>query len=247
MNTTSKRPLPAWLPFVIGALLVVQFAGLGVWQISRGLEKRESQDAFNEQSGFFRYYDGAEVRPYQRLMADGSFLTGEQFLLDNIIINSRYGYYVLTPLELAADEPLLIVNRGWIEKPGLNPDMTAIAGNIDVTDSPLTVRGRVGALPRAGVKMGEAILSRDRWPQVAVYPAAEDLELSLGREIQPFVLLMDPEDEHGFLRHWVPEEMGPGKHFGYALQWFAMGAVLAGLLIWNYRKRTGLGAAADDE
>jgi cytochrome oxidase assembly protein ShyY1 len=49
---------------------------------------------------------------------------------------------------------------------------------------------------------------------------------------------MDPDDDHGFLRHWVPEEMGPGKHFGYALQWFAMGAVLAGLLIFNYRKKS---------
>ena len=33
------------------------------------------------------------------------------------------------------------------------------------------------------------------------------------------------------------EAMGPGKHFGYALQWFAMGVVLAGLLIFNYRKK----------
>jgi cytochrome oxidase assembly protein ShyY1 len=48
---------------------------------------------------------------------------------------------------------------------------------------------------------------------------------------------MDPEDELGFFRHWVPEEMGPGRHYAYALQWFAMGLVLAGLLIWNYRKR----------
>jgi cytochrome oxidase assembly protein ShyY1 len=31
--------------------------------------------------------------------------------------------------------------------------------------------------------------------------------------------------------------MGPGRHFAYALQWFAMGIVLAGLLAWNYRKR----------
>ena len=59
----------------------------------------------------------------------------------------------------------------------------------------------------------------------------------IGREIQPFVLLMDHNEEHGFLRHWVPTEFGPGKHFGYALQWFAMGLVLGGLLIWNYRKK----------
>ena len=28
-----------------------------------------------------------------------------------------------------------------------------------------------------------------------------------------------------------------GRNFSYALQWFAMGVVLAGLLTWNYRKR----------
>ena len=48
---------------------------------------------------------------------------------------------------------------------------------------------------------------------------------------------MDHTEDYGFLRHWVPSEFGPGKHFGYALQWFAMGAVLSGLLIWNYRKK----------
>jgi surfeit locus 1 family protein len=48
---------------------------------------------------------------------------------------------------------------------------------------------------------------------------------------------MDHEEEHGFVRHWVPTAFGPGKHFAYAFQWFAMGAVLSGLLVWNYRKK----------
>ena len=100
-----------------------------------------------------------------------------------------------------------------------------------------TVRGRVGSLPRAGYKMGEAIIPGQSWPQRAVYPTLEDLEAALGRELQPFVLLMDPQDDPGFLRHWVPEDMGPGRHFAYALQWFAMAAVLAALLAWNFRKR----------
>lgn len=175
--------------------------------------------------------DGVAVRAYQSIETDGTFVSGQQFLLDNIILNSRYGYYVLTALELSEDEPLLIVNRGWIQKP-------ASAPVIDVTEAPVTVRGRVGSLPKPGMRMGEAITSRGSWPQVAVWPTTEDLALSLGREVQPFVLLMDPKDDNGFLRHWVPEEMGPGKHFGYALQWFAMGAALAGILIWNYRKKT---------
>jgi len=229
--------MPGWLVFVVGAFLVVQFAALGVWQISRGLEKRADHAAFENRSSFAHFRHGTEVRPYQAIEVDGHFDTGRQFLIDNIILDARYGYYVLTAFEIAEDEPLLIVNRGWIEKTAPAPDMAAITARIAVEESRLTLRGRVSSLPRPGGRMGEAILSRDTWPQVAVFPALRDLEISLGRDVEAIVLLMDPGDEHGFLRYWVPAEMGPGKHFGYALQWFAMGAALASLLIWNFRKR----------
>jgi len=85
--------------------------------------------------------------------------------------------------------------------------------------------------------MGDAITPDQDWPKHAVYPSLEEVSAALGRPVQPFVLLMDHEEEHGFLRHWVPSEFGPGTHFGYALQWFAMGAVLALLLIWHSRRR----------
>lgn len=228
MNTEDLKRLPPWLLFTVGAILVIQFAVLGVWQVSRGLEKSASRAAFNDQSTFTRFYTGDDVRAYQSIEVSGHFDSGQQVLLDKIILSGRYGYYVLTALELAEGEPMLIVNRGWTQK-------TSSAPEIGVGEQPRHVRGRVGSLPKPG--MGDAIAPRDSWPQVAVRPTIEDLELSLGRELQPFVLLMDPEDDNGFLRHWVPEEMGPGKHFGYALQWFAMGAALAGILIWNFRKQ----------
>lgn len=237
VNSTTNKPLPAWLPLVVGAVLVVQFAGLGVWQVNRGMGKLETRNAFDEASGFANFYDGAEIRPYQAIKASGRFDGQRQVLLDNIILNSRYGFYVLTPLELGEDEPLLIVNRGWIEKTGPQPDLESLGEHTAIDVSRVTVRGRVGSLPRAGVRMGEAIPPSLSWPKVAVYPTREDIERTLGRPIQPFVLLMDPDDPDGFVRHWVPAEMGPGKHFGYALQWFVMAAVLAGLLYWHYRKR----------
>ena len=232
MNTKARKPLPWWLPFVIGAVLVVQFAGLGGWQISRGIEKRAQQELFSDDSGYSSWSDGMELRPYQRLKAAGRFDTEHQFLLENIIINSRIGYYVLTPLDAGNDVPLLLVNRGWIQKTGDEPD----AAVLDVATKRVDVRGRVGSLPRAGYKMGEAIVPGSPWPKQAVYPALDDLATALDRDVQPFVLLLDPQDEFGFLRQWVPEEMGPGRHFGYALQWFAMAAVLAALLAWNYKK-----------
>jgi cytochrome oxidase assembly protein ShyY1 len=233
VNEKLKRRLPGYLPYVVGALLVVQFAGLGVWQVDRGLQKRAEQAAFDSQTGFASWFDGMDVRPFQKLKATGQFDTQRQFLLENIIINSRYGYYVITPLATADDEPLLLVNRGWVERTAQEFDVS----RIEFTAPRVTVRGRAGSLPRAGYRMGEAIVPGAAWPMPAVYPALDDLSRALGRPVQPFVLLLDPQDEYGYHRHWVPEEMGPGRHFAYALQWFAMGIVLAGLLVWNYRKR----------
>lgn len=229
----TKKTLPAWLPLVVGAALVVQFAGLGIWQISRGLEKREDQAAFSAETGFSAWQDGMQIRPYQRLKATGRYDSARQFLLENIIVNGRNGYYVITPLESARDEPLLLVNRGWIER----GDEALSASVLGVSAGRTTVRGRAGSLPRAGFKMGDAIAPGGSWPKIAVYPDFDEVAAALGQAVQPFVLLMDAEENGGFHRSWSTAGFGPGKHFGYALQWFAMGAVLLGLLVWNHRKK----------
>jgi surfeit locus 1 family protein len=233
VNDEPKKQISRWLPLIVGAFLVVQFLGLGAWQVSRGLEKRATQQLFQAESTDTPWHDGMAVRSFQNLSATGRFDSEHQIVLDNIIINSRYGHYVITPLEIAAGQPLLLVNRGWIEKDPAGVDSARLA----LPEGEVTVRGRAGSLPKAGYKMGDAIPPSDQWPKHGVYPSAEETAAALGREIQPFVLLMDHTDDFGFLRHWVPSGFGPSKHFGYALQWFAMGAVLLGLLVWNYRKK----------
>src|SRR5210317_1458597 len=95
VNSKTKKPLPSWLPLIVGSILVVQFAGLGAWQISRGLEKRATQQLFQADSSFTPWQAGMEVRPFQRLSVSGRFDAGRQLVLDNIIINSRYGHYVI--------------------------------------------------------------------------------------------------------------------------------------------------------
>jgi cytochrome oxidase assembly protein ShyY1 len=85
--------------------------------------------------------------------------------------------------------------------------------------------------------MGAAIESATDWPRHAVYPTLDELAAALRRELQPFVLLLSPDEDYGLLRRWEPAEIGPGRHYAYAFQWFAMAVVLAGLLAWNFRKR----------
>jgi surfeit locus 1 family protein len=233
VTASAQKSMKGWLPYALGAVLVAQFAGLGVWQISRAQEKRAVQEAFDRQTGYTPFVDGMGVQPFQRLAAEGAFDADHQFLLDNIIVDSRYGHYVLTPLVYSEEEPVLMVNRGWIEKTGEDIEPSALA----LPDGRVRVRGRAGALPRAGYRMGAAIESASDWPLHAVYPTLDELAAYLGTELQPFVLLMDPGDEYGFLRRWEPAEIGPGRHYAYAFQWFAMALVLAALLAWNFRSR----------
>lgn len=235
VNNQTKKPLPSWVPLLIGAIIVALFAGLGAWQIHRGMEKRASEQLFRDETGFAAWQHGMEVRPYQQLRATGYYDSGRQILLENIIVNSQYGYYVITPLKGLSGEPLLLVNRGWIAKIDGPPDLSRLALPADR----LTIRGRAGLLPRAAMKMGDAFSAQDDWPRAAVYPSFEEVAAALGQDVQPFVLLVDEEEPHGFLRQWEPmgSGFGPSRNFGYALQWFAMAAVLSGLLIFNYRKK----------
>ncbi len=220
------------MPFAVGGLLVVQFVALGAWQIGRGLEKRETRALYSAETDFTNFSSGMHVRPFQRLTARGDYDNDRQFVLDNIIVNNRYGHYVLTALDIGDGEPLLLVNRGWIEQTVFD------ANEITPPKGTVAVRGQAGSLPRPGYKMGDAFADSGGWPKHAVFPDRAEIEAQLGRPVQPVVLLMHHEDEGGYLRQWAPTDFGPAKHFGYALQWFAMGAVLSGLLIWNYRKRT---------
>ena len=67
MNDALKNKLLGWTPYVIGAVLVVQFLALGVWQIDRGHEKSAEKQAFASQAGFASWSDGMQIRSLQKL------------------------------------------------------------------------------------------------------------------------------------------------------------------------------------
>lgn len=237
-RTTTNAFLMSVVPPLAGVLLVIAFTALGMWQLDRAAEKEALAAKFADDAPY-RSFGGADVDasdqpiPFERLELRGRLLGDRQILIDNIVRNGRIGYFVITPLELADRDALLLINRGWVDKSG---DALADIG-VDDADGWRRVRGRVGHLPRVGIRSGDAFAGSRDWPRIAVYPTLDEAAAQLGRELLPFVLLLDPDEAGGFMRAWEPAQSGPMTNYGYAFQWFAMALAVVAIGGWHLRKR----------
>lgn len=232
-RSTPDAALTRFVPPLAGAVLVVAFTSLGLWQLERAAEKESLAAMFSDDAPYRSLYDVEQPTPFERIEARGRLLGERQVLIDNIVKRGRIGFYVVTALEYDSEAPLLLVNRGWIDKEG----WPALSVDISVDEEWRTVRGRAGNLPRVGIRSGEPFAGGAEWPRVAVYPTSEEVAAELGRDVLPFALLLDPDDEDGFLRVWEPSQSGPMTHYGYAFQWFAMALAVVGIAVWQLRRR----------
>jgi surfeit locus 1 family protein len=213
--------------------LIALFISLGLWQLDRAGEKNRLLALFENDAPYSRLTGDMPVTEFQNIEAYGRYLDERQVLIDNMFVDSRIGYFVITAFRYAATQPVLIVNRGWIARPAANdadPDLSTGSAR-------RTIRGRVGHLPGVGIRPGTAFEGAGDWPKKAIYPTLDDLSAELGQELLPFILLLSPESDDGFLRRWQPRESGAMMHYGYAFQWFAMATTVFVILLWQMRRR----------
>jgi len=229
-----KMPLfQKFFPPLAGLIFIALFVSLALWQLDRAAEKEALLDLFQGDAPYSRVSDFSSLNEFDRIQIDGQFLSDRQVLIDNIVLNSRQGFYVITPFKPNANHPLLLVNRGWIQKTGPAGDVQPV----DVDEDLRTIRGLVGHLPRVGIRPGEAFEGAANWPRVAVYPNLDEVSAELGEPLLPVLLLLSPNENGGFARRWQPNVSGPMMHYGYAFQWFAMATAVVAILFWQLRKR----------
>jgi len=228
--------------FLVGIFLflIAGFASLGFWQLDRAEQKRSLFAAFAAQDAVATQLvdgDAAGDQRYKRLELTGSFASSQQILLDWMTHEGQVGYQVLTPFQVAGSDCWLLVNRGWLAG---SPDHSQMP-DVSVGEMQRTVTGRIDVLPRPGLQRadrndGMAVT----WPRPLLYPTIEEIESVLQLPIAGYQLLLDADAADGFVRAWQPRSMKPENHIGYAVQWFAMSAVLAaigiGLLV-RFRKQ----------
>ena len=232
MVSGFRAPAWAWL---VTAAAVALFGTLAAWQVQRGRDKEAMLGALDDAAAPAQTLSVATPAPrgleLRRAEASGSYLADRQLLQDGQSHAQRPGYHVWTPLRLA-DGAVVMVNRGWIPLDRSGFDASGPAG-------PVMVRGFWRALPQPGLRLagtGNCPPQR-KFPQVVLYPTAPELECLIGQPVLAGVLLLDADAGSGFVQEWTDFGFPPQRHYGYAVQWFALAVAAIVIFITVNRKR----------
>ena len=148
-------------------------------------------------------------------------------------MNSRQGFYVLTPL-LLDDGDAVLVQRGWsprdfVDRSRLVP--------LDTPAGEVVVTGRIAPPPSRLFAFGSAELGRIR-QNVDLEALAREIGVPLRPlSVQQTDLVVTPAGDSAQVgdllqRQWPAPAADVSKNQGYALQWFALCALITGLYVW---------------
>jgi surfeit locus 1 family protein len=211
------------------ALGVASFCALGVWQYGRGVEKRallEQQRHASESAVPMPLQEAVErdLQVVSRVAGNVQYLP-PLLLLDG---QSREGRIGLRAYAVARPTPEqgVLVDLGWLPMPSDRslPDVKI--------PTALHAEGLLAPWPGQGLRAAE-----NPWPAqgsavLLTYLDRAEIERHVGFPLATQVLRLDPAQPYGFLRdrQLLPNTLPPERHFGYAVQWFALAATVA--VVW---------------
>lgn len=227
-----------WKLTLFTILLLPLLIYLGLWQLEREQEKRETQinyDLRALQAPLALHqinWQATEDIAWRRVTATGHYDSSRQFLLDNRINQSRVGYELITPFQ--TDSGLLLVNRGWIAQGAdrqtlpevrVSEEQVAIQGTIYVPTGDIMVLGE------------EEPAGQSPWPRVIQSLDIEQMSAILGEATLPYTVRLEPGAPGLEQINWQPVTLSPETHRAYAVQWFFMAVVLVILfLLFSFRR-----------
>ncbi|MCW5656372.1 MAG: SURF1 family protein [Burkholderiaceae bacterium] len=225
------RPSEAllWLGVLVA---VAGTARLGLWQLDRAGQKTRLEQAVNERARLLplppaqlaREIEEVEGQLHRRVAIHGRWMAQHTLALDNRPLHGRAGFILVTPLELAPGDAVL-VQRGWAPR---DPHDRTRLPAVDPSPGVVRVEGRIAPWPSHRLQLGSA----EQGPIRQNLDAAQ-LAREAGVVFRPLSLLqLDGPGRDALVREWPVPSQDVWKHHGYALQWFAMSALIAGLAVW---------------
>jgi surfeit locus 1 family protein len=221
-----------WKLTLLTALLLPLMLSLGSWQLQRAQEKLELQGQYaarqNEAPVALEQLSVDGDLQYRQAELTGRYDNAHNFLLDNRIHQGQAGYDVITPLITEAGTVVLI-NRGWLPQGATRaqlPPIAAIEGRV-------TVSGSVYVPVGTQLVLGE--VAAEGWPRVI--QTLDPLPMAAaagyaGANVFPHSVRVADGAPGVLVRDWPVISMTPERHQGYAVQWFAMAAMLLGLYLY---------------
>lgn len=220
---------PGIVPTLVVLLLLPMLVALGFWQLGRGEQKRQLLASYAERRtaepvALFELL-AAEDPAFRRVRLHGHFDADHSLLLDNRLHDGKVGVELLQPFLDQASGRWLLVNRGWLPWPDRRTPPV-----FSTPQQSLSLDAWVYVAPGAAFQL-HADPAGARWPRLITAVNPEALWAELGRS--GFKHEVRQESGAGaYLTTWPVVAMGPEKHLGYAVQWFAM--ALALLLLYFY-------------
>ena len=206
------------------------FIKLGFWQLSRAHQKEKLLQSFTKRGGksplTFKEMNSIKDLRFYRAKLTGQFDNLHTLLLDNKIFNGKVGYEVYTPFKAEGIETPILVDRGFIplgKSRSELPGISSIIGRIEVS-------GMLNFPPTyvAFGKMNESQLSSPWRIEFINLPL---LSQALHEPLFPYTLTLTPNHPAAFAIEWQIVTMGPERHRGYAIQWFAFALTLVVLFV----------------
>jgi len=233
MNGMARR---RFVIVTIAAILgVAVTARLGVWQLSRAAEKIALQTALDTRghlaplsnAELARGAGEADAQHYRPAVVRGQWVAGHTVFLENRQMNGRPGFFIVTPLRLDGRSDSVLVQRGWaprdMRERTLLPRVDEPAGTIEVHGLIAPPPSRLfeftaaqGGVIRQNLDLA-AFSAEIHLPLAPVSVQQNDSAATAGDAL---------------LRQWPHPAVDVHKHYGYAFQWFAMSALMAGLYVW---------------
>ena len=235
--SVTATPSPrrgAWvlLATLVGVALT---ASLGTWQLSRAAQKIAIQSALDSRAALpalsaadlARDVETAALQHYRPVRLRGQWVAARTVFLENRQMNARVGFYVVTPLQLEGRPEAVLVQRGWVVR-DMN-DRSRLPAIVTPIGS-VEVQGSIAPPP---ARLYE-------FDSTATGTIRQNLDLTgFAREtgLRLVPLSVQQHDDasaasDGLLRQWPRPAVDVQKHYGYAFQWFAMSALMAGLYVW---------------
>ena len=234
VGAAKASSIRAVVVLIAAATGVAVTASLGAWQLSRAEEKTALRSALEQRAaqpeipaaGLARTPAEAQAQLHRHVRLRGRWLDAHTVYLDNRQMNGAPGFYVVTPLALAEGDAVL-VQRGWVPR---NVADRSVLPPISTAAGPVEIRGRIAPSPSRLYEFSREETGAIRQNlDIAGYSRETGISL---RPVSVQQLDVEGQANDGLLRQWPRPALDVFKHHGYAFQWFALSALIAGLYVW---------------